>query len=160
VVPNSTGLAGDVVDPAFGQALPDAARVWASLRLRKLERQAPAEPDELTQAAELLLDRAADVLAARKHAFVDDPVVDVVTVLAPAEDGGVGEHREVLGDVLLRGAVASESAPAVASPSRRWSSKRIRIGSPSMRKRRAISSTGFPARRAPVEQRHLLARAN
>src|SRR6266508_251842 len=63
-----------------------------------------AEADQLTQAAKLLLDGAADVLAEGEHALVDDSVVDVVAVLAPAEDAGVGEHGQVFGDVLLRAA--------------------------------------------------------
>ena len=68
------------------------------------DRHAARTADELVQAAQLLLDGAADLLAEREDALVDDPVVDVVALLAAAEDAGVGEHGEVLGDVLLRGA--------------------------------------------------------
>ena len=66
--------------------------------------------DELVQAAQLLLDGAADLLAEREDALVDDPVVDVVALLAAAEDAGVGEHGQVLGDVLLRGAESPRTA--------------------------------------------------
>src|SRR5207247_1802515 len=59
--------------------------------------------DELVEAAQLLLDGAADRLAEREDALVDDAVVDVIALLAPAEDANIGQHGEVLGDVLLRG---------------------------------------------------------
>src|SRR6266540_3643799 len=58
--------------------------------------QQPAEFGELG------LDAAADVLAEAQDALVDDPVVDVVAVLAAADDAGFGEQLQVFGDVLLR----------------------------------------------------------
>src|SRR5262249_21323328 len=66
---------------------------------------APSRPhpfDRLRKLGELALETAADVLAEREDAFVDDAVVDVVSVLAPADDAGLGEHAKVLRDVLLR----------------------------------------------------------
>ncbi len=57
---------------------------------------------ELVETAQLFLDGAADVLAECEDALVGDPVVDVVALLAAAEDADVAEHRQVLGDVLLR----------------------------------------------------------
>ena len=73
-------------------------------------RHSPDSRDELVQGAQLLLHRAADLLAEREDALVDDPVVDVGSLLAAAEDADLGQHGEVLGDVLLRGAERLGSA--------------------------------------------------
>src|SRR5262245_8218290 len=58
--------------------------------------------DERAQRPELILDGPADLLAEAHRVVVDDPVVDAGAVLAAADDAGVGEHGQVLRDVLLR----------------------------------------------------------
>src|SRR5664279_2056205 len=50
-----------------------------------------------------LLHRAADLVAEREDPVVRNPVVDVRSHLAAAEDAHVGQNGEMLGDVLLRG---------------------------------------------------------
>jgi hypothetical protein len=60
--------------------------------------------DELVQRLQLLLRGATDLLAEYEYAFVNDPVVDAVALLAAAEHADVGEHSQVLRHVLLRGA--------------------------------------------------------
>ena len=64
----------------------------------------PDPCDELVQRPQLVVHRAADLLAEREDALVDDPVMDEGCLLAAAEDADLGQHLEVLGDVLLRGA--------------------------------------------------------
>src|SRR5687767_6952449 len=60
--------------------------------------------DELVQGLQLLLQRAADLLAEGEDALVDDPIVDVGSLLAAAEHAALGKDSEMLGDVLLGGA--------------------------------------------------------
>src|SRR6266545_3664356 len=58
--------------------------------------------DELAERLDLLLQAAADRLAEREDALVDDPVVGEVALLAPRDDPAPLQHAEMLGDVLLR----------------------------------------------------------
>ena len=58
-------------------------------------------PDELGEVAELALQLAADLLAEGEHALVGDRVERVGVLLSAAENPGLVEDTEVLGDVLL-----------------------------------------------------------
>ena len=58
-------------------------------------------PDEFGEVAELALQSAADLLAEREHALVGDRVERVRALLSAAENPGLVEDAEVLGDVLL-----------------------------------------------------------
>ena len=128
----------------------DAQRASSSRRARTGRARAarsarisdPPLPTSSLQRAQLLLHRAADLVAEREDALVDDPVVDVGSFLSAAEDARPRPcTARCLETFCCEASSASLNSFTLASPSRSRSSSLIRIGSPSTRKRRAINST-------------------